>query len=247
MTISFLLYFSNAEATTWPADYKFPTATETTLKAKHIVVGEVTHISFVFGLPEFNLPFSFVTIRVDWDIKQAIERAEQQNELPADRPDTDKSKTHGTEPTVTFVQVGGPNADGDTLRVVGSPVLKRKDLVFLRLVPTIRPIEHDGQQTDVCLDVTSSLYFLKEESKPLEERLIPWGWGRLDVTVSQMARITRATLKQPERMQALEYRMRELRRAQMPKPAQLNLVMREVAGIETELNLSPLQAPQKGN
>lgn len=46
-------------------------ATISTLEATHIVVGEVTHVSFVFR-QNGSEPLSIVTVRVDKDIKAEI-------------------------------------------------------------------------------------------------------------------------------------------------------------------------------
>ena len=48
-------------------------ATKSTLEATHIVVGEVTHVSFVFYYVGAD-PLSIVTLRVDKDIKTEIEK-----------------------------------------------------------------------------------------------------------------------------------------------------------------------------
>ena len=59
----------------YPSDaFDFTTLnTKRTLEASHIIIGEVTHVSFVFQRESY-LPSSLVTVRVDKDIKEQIEQ-----------------------------------------------------------------------------------------------------------------------------------------------------------------------------
>ena len=70
----------------------------------------MTHVSFVFNYGEFG-PLSFVTVRVDWDIKHKIERAENQDTSPQGRQTSEEERETAPQ-TVTFVQMGGPYSDG---------------------------------------------------------------------------------------------------------------------------------------
>ena len=56
------------------------------------------------------------------------------------------------------------------------------------------------------------MYAVREEGGKLDKHIIEEGWQGMDVTVLQMTRIVRATLKQPERMRALERRVSKLKR-----------------------------------
>ena len=62
-------------------DFKTMPVTST-LDATHLVVGEITDVSFVFELvfseaPEYSSsgPLSIATLRVDWDVKEVFDRA----------------------------------------------------------------------------------------------------------------------------------------------------------------------------
>ena len=223
-----------------------------TLEAKHIIVGKVVHVSFVFNRDDYG-PRSLVTVRVEKDIKKEIERADnlkegasKQDPKPPCRP-------------ITFVQVGGPYRlfdflpipSGDWVTAAGVDVAKRGERVFLRLLPLTSPVEHNGRTADSYPQDHGSIYPVREEGKKLDEHIIERGWMAMDVTVLQMTRIVRATLKQPKRMQALASRVSKLKR--MPfvydakgrfRPKQpddrLPVVIDEVTAIERELNLPPL-------
>lgn len=234
------------------------TTTDMTLEARYIIVGEVTHVSFVFE-QEHSGPNSLVTVRVDKDMKQEIERAD---DLKPNRPGRQASSENLKIPpqTVTFVQIGGPYRsffgflpffEGDWVTAAGVRTLKRGEHVFLKLFSTTSPVKHDGQTANSFPHDHGSIYSVRGEGEEVDKHIIEGGWLTMDVTVLQMTRIVRATLKQPERMRTLARRVRELKR--MPfvhdargqfRPKQpddrLPLVMDEVMAIETELNLSPL-------
>ena len=221
--------------------------TQMTLKAKHIVVGEVVGVSFAFTRPEFKLPSSFVTVRIDLDIKKEIERADHPS---AEAKRSQQDQTEKDPPTVTFVQVGGPYPDGTVAQAVGVPFLELGDRVFLRLVPTIRAVTHQDTTSNLTISDFGCKFDLKENGEALDDHIVQRGWQGMNATVFQMARITRATLKQPKRMESLERRVNALARPRpiinvdgsvhMPDDARFNIVMEEVAAIESELNLPPL-------
>ena len=127
-------------------------ATTSTLEATHIIVGEVTHVSFVFE-PDNSEPISIVTVRVDKDIKAEIERVANEAANPVERASEDADTTLPAElreedlppETVSFIQVGGPWEDGSWMSVSGMPLLKEGDSVFLRLKPTRFTIRHNGR------------------------------------------------------------------------------------------------------
>ena len=208
---------------------------EMTVDATHIVVGKVTGVSFVN-----DDSLSLVKVRVYKDIKAEIEGKTPQR-------------------TVSFVQDGGPyplikglpffSIDG--VKVVGFRVLKRGEYVFLRLQPTHQPFRFNGKTVNSYTDAQGTTYSVREEGRELDKHIIEKGWLGIDVTVSQMTRIVRATLKQPERMIALARHVEGLGRMPLVRDekgrirrlqpdTRLPVVMAEVERIETELNLSPI-------
>ena len=266
-----LLNFPSMEAGMYPEGaFDFTTlGTKRTLEARHIIVGEVTHVSFVFELqftgPEYGPdgwatsgPLSFVTVRVDKDLKKEIERVDNQETKPLEGKTSEKERETPPQ-TVTCVQVGGPYPlvkflpffEGGWTTAAGIPVLKRGERVFLRLIPTTSPVEHKGQTANSITHEFGTIYSVREEEGELDKHIIERGWRGMDVTVLQMTRIVRATLKQPERMRALERRVSRLKPMpivfdvngqphRMQSADRLPIVMDEVRAIETELNLSPL-------
>ena len=235
------------------AEGSLKTTTDMTLEARHIIVGKVVHVSFVFAGSQ-----SLVTVCVDKDIKREIERADNQQTNPPQRQASKKDRK--TPPQlVTFVQVGGPYRlfdflpfpSGDWVTAAGVDYVKRGERVFLKLLPTTSPVEHNGKTADSYPQDRGSIYSVRGKGGELDEHIIERGWLGMDVTVLQMTRIVRSTLKQPERMRTLARRVSKLKR--MPfvfdvngrlRPKQpddrLPVVMDEVTAIETELNLSPL-------
>ncbi len=208
---------------------------EMTVDATHIIVGKVTHVSFVN-----DDSLSLVKVRVYKDIKAEIE-----GKIP--------------QKTVNFVQDGGPyplikgvpffSVNG--VRVVGFRTLKRGEYVFLRLQPTHHPFRFNGKTLNSCTQSKGTTYSVREEGDNLDKHIIEAGWLTMDVTVLQMTRIVRATLKQPKRMRALAGRVSKLKRMPFAYDAQgrfrpkqpddrLPFVMDEVKAIETELKLPPL-------
>ena len=232
-------------------------ATERTLEARHIIVGKVTHVSFVFELEGWDT-LSFVTIRVDKDLKQEIGHVDNQETKPPEGQVSEKESETPPQ-TVTFVQVGGPYRlfdflpfpDGDWVTAAGIRTLKRGERVFLKLLPTTSPVEHNKRIANSYPCDHGSIYSVREEGDELDKHIIERGWQGMDVTVLQMTRIVRATLKQPERMRTLERRVSGLKRRpivfdvngrprRMQPDDRLPIVMDEVGAIETELNLPPL-------
>ena len=254
-----LLNFPSMEAGTYPEGaFDFTTlGTKRTLEATHIVVGEVTHVSFIFEYENWGY-LSFVTVRVDKDIKREIECADNQETKPLEGQVSEKERKTPPQ-TVTCVQVGGPYPlfeflpffEGGWTTAASVPVLKRGERVFLRLIPTTSPVEHKGQTANSITHELGTMYAVREEGGKLDKHIIEEGWQGMDVTVLQMTRIVRATLKQPERMRALERRVSKLKRMPFVRDVngrfrrkqpddRLPIVMDEVKAIETELNLSPL-------
>ena len=235
------------------AEGSLKTTTDMTLEAKHIIVGKVVHVSFVFAGSQ-----SLVTVRVDKNIKREIERADNQE---TDSPQRQASKKDRKTPAqlVTFVQIGGPYRlfdflpfpSGNWVTAAGVDNVKRGERVFLKLLPTTSPVEHNGKTADSYPQDRGSIYSVRGKGGELDEHIIERGWLGMDVTVLQMTRIVRATLKQPERMRTLVRRVSKLKRMPFVKDAQgryrpkqpddrLPVVMDEVKAIETELNLRPL-------
>ena len=209
-------------------------ATKSTLEATHIVVGEVTHVSFVFfqGGPD---PLSIVTVRVDKDIKAEIERVVSQATNPVGRV----SEEDDSPPeTVSFVQVGGPWEDGGWVLTIGQPLLKEGNRVFLRLRPTNYTITHNGQEYNSITDAYGTVYSVQANGDDVDQHIINKGWQRLDVNVMDMTRIVRTTLEQPETMRTLEREVNGIWRDVL-KEAHLQTIMNKVAEIEETLNLPP--------
>lgn len=254
-----LVNCASMEAKTYPEGaFDFTTlGTKRTLEAAHIIVGEVTHVSFVFEYEDWG-PLSFVTVRVDKDIKREIERVDNQETKPLEGKASEKERETPPQ-TVTCVQVGGPYPmfkflpffEGGWTTAAGVPVLKRGERVFLKLIPMTSPVEHKGQTANSITHEFGTMYAVREEGGELDKHIIEKGWQGMEVTVLQMTRIVRSALKQPERMRALERRVHGLKR--MPFVFDVNgrlrrkqpddrlpVVMDEVKAIETELNLRPL-------
>ena len=254
-----LFNFPSMEAGMYPEGaFDFTTlGTKRTLEATHIIVGEVRHVSFVFEYKDWG-SLSFVTIRVDKDIKQEIGHVDNQETKPLEGQASEKESETPPQ-TVTCVQVGGPYPlvkflpffEGGWTTAAGVPVLKRGERVFLRLIPMPSLVEHKGQTANSITHEFGTMYSVREEGDELDKHIIERGWQGIDVTVLQMTRIVRATLKQPERMRTLERRVSGLKRMpivfdvngrprRMQPDGRLPVVMDEVKAIETELNLSPL-------
>ena len=246
-TLSLVCLLNDSTALYPEGAFDFTTlATTTTLEAVHIIVGEVTHVSFVFERGDSG-PISFVTVRVDKDIKEAIERVDNQATNP---PQKKASNGEGETPprTATFVQTGGPYPNGGWVKAAGIRVLKQGDRVFLRLGPTVNLFEHNGQTINSGTAEFGTTYSVEEKSDDIDQYIIKRSWQRLDMTVLEMTRIVRTTLKQPERMRTLERRVSKLKRpsfmdidAGKATDPRLPVVMNEVEAIEAELKLSPLE------
>ena len=233
------------------AEGSLKTTTDMTLEARHIIVGKVVHVSFVFAGSQ-----SLVTVRVDKDIKREIERVDnQEKDFPQQQVSEKDRKTPAQ--LVTFVQIGGPYRlfdflpfpSGDWVTAAGVRTLKRGERVFLKLLPTTSPVEHNGKTADSYPQDRGSIYSVRGKGEKLDEHIIERGWLGMDVTVLQMTRIVRATLKQPERMRTLARRVSKLKRMPIVQDAQgrygpkqpddrLPIVMDEVTAIETEMLMS---------
>ena len=226
-------------------------ATISTLEATHIVVGEVTHVSFVFR-QDGSEPLSIVTVRVDKDIKAEIKRVASEDTNPVGNVSEDKGDTTQPTPgakvdrsnleddaalqTVSFIQVGGPYEDGGYVKAVGMPLLKVGDDVFLRLKPSSFTVTHNGQKYKNCTDEYGTVYYVQVDGDDVDEYIIKESWQRLDVNVMDMTRIVRTTLEQPETMRTLERRINGNWNA-VTNEVRLQSVMKAVAEIEEELSL----------
>ena len=205
------------------------------LEAKHIVVGEVIDVSNVFqATKDHYSPISFVTFRVDLDIKNAIERAEKTSNAENQKPPADGL-------TLTFAQNGGPNPDGTWTEVAGIHLFKPGERVLLFLAPTLQPLRNENREVKVYSPYVHGYFAVEQTGKSVYENKIEYGWQRLDMTVLEIARIVRATLKQPERMRRLEQQVHELRKIQMPKEGVQGVALSEVTAIEAEFNLPSLE------
>ena len=211
-------------------------ATISTLEATHIVVGEVTHVSFVFEQDDSE-PLSIVTVRVDKDIKAEIERIDNENTNLGGRVSDEEatSEEEDSPPeTVSFIQVGGPYEDGDWVSASGMPLLTVGDDVFLRLKPSNFTVRHNGQEYNSCTDAYGTVYPVQTEGDDVDEYIINKAWQGIDVDVMEMTRIVRTTLRQPETMRTLERRVNTL-----GQENRFQTLMDAVARIEETLNPPP--------
>ena len=208
-------------------------ATTTTEMANHFVVGEVTNVSFVFQHLQGETtsgPISMVTLRVDRDMLSEIERANTPvNERPERNSDTQY---------LEFVQNGGPYPDGDYVEVVGIRRLKVGDYLFLRLIPIGYEVTYNGKTLTSCTVEFGTTYDVtKKASIDVSQYVIKKAWKGLDMSVGDMNRIVRATLRKTERMRTME---RNIGGRANTNGARHRLLMQEVTAIETELNLPAL-------
>lgn len=222
-------------------------ATTSTLEATHIVVGEVTHVSFV----DDNL-MSIVTVRVDKDIKAEIKRVAAEDTNPVGNVSEDKGDTTQPTPgeeadrsnlgddtalqTVSFIQLGGPWPDGGWAKASGMPLLKKGDNVFLRLKSTGPPVIHSGKEYNSYIDAHGTVYPVQTAGNDVDQYIIKKGWQRLDFNVSEMTRIVRATLEQPETMRTLEQGVNNVWQA-VTEEAHTQTIMNKVVDIEDTSNL----------
>ena len=209
-------------------------ATTSTVNATHLVVGEVIDVSFVFQMEidgGTTGPLSIVTLRVDWDMKKEIERAEN------DHPDEDKPDDEPEQQLVLFSQIGGPYPDGGYVEVAGVRLLKVGDYVFLRLSATTFPITNNGVTVNNCTKIHGAVHTIDDKGNDdIAEHIIKRGWRHLDLSVGKMTRIVRVTLKRPEEMRAFE------RDLDAPvKESRYQTLMSKVKSIEEELNLPELK------
>ena len=231
-------------------------ATTSTLEATHIVVGEVIHVSFVND----DL-ISIVIVRVDKDIKAEIERVDSRDTnpvgnvsegnsdatLPAPGEDIGKStlEDDASPQTVSFIQAGGPWADGGWVEASGLPLLRSGDYVFLRLKPNNGPqIIHSGKECNSVIDAYGTVYTVQKHGDDIDDYIIEKGWQKLDFNVLDMIRIVRATLEQPETMRTLELEVHGVRRAGLQGVVEQENhsqnVVNKVLDIEKELSLPSL-------
>ena len=242
-TVSIVCLLNNSVASYPEGTWDMTTiATKSTLEATHIVVGEVTDVSFVFYHADVTDPLSIVTVRVDKDIKAEIERVanavgrvSKENDAAAPGGLTSEDDDESLEP-ITFLQVGGPKEGGGRVRAVGLPVLKVGDYVFLRLRPTNFTVSHNGTDYNSITDAAGTLYSVEAVGDDVDRHIIKKGWQALDINVGDMTRIVRTTLEQPETMRTLE---REVNATwgDAEQAVHLNNIMATVAEIEETLNL----------
>ncbi len=243
MIFSFTLLAFSAIAVTWPADYKFPTTAETTLKSKYIVLGKVIKVE------PLDNSHSLVTVGVERDVLEEIRRSDSGE---TDRGDKDDKEMK----TVAFFQEGGPTVDGYETELVGLPVLKMGDRRFMAITPAKHPVKVNGQVYDLIVDWWGgggSRVHPNPEAP--DDPLVQFWWGGLHLTVSQVARITRAILKAPERMESLEKHINAIKgthrvvmgKLVMAPDAKMDLAFNEISAIERELKLPLLPKPGKGD
>lgn len=238
LLLSLVCVLNDSPASTYTEGaFDFDTlATTTILNAADIVVGEITDVSFVFELqftgaeyPDGSAtsgPLSIVTMRVDKDIKAAIEHAEN--------PDEPEAATT----TVRFVQVGGPYPDGSAIQVVGRRWLERGEYVFVKLVPSDYLVTNNGITVDSCI-LEYGTTFDVEKKGDVESHVIKSVWNKLDVPVEEMTRVVRATLKNEDAMRQLDDEMNGL--GDLAEATRYQKLMDKAAEIEKKLNLPALR------
>lgn len=126
------------------------------------------------------------------------------------------------------------------MKVSGFRVLKEGDYVFLKLMPVKNPFEHDGHLIKRGTSSFATTYTVVEDGEDPDDHIIRKAWQGLDMTVLQMTRIVRTTLKKPERMRGLERRMSELKH--LAQDARSQTIMNEVMDIEKALSLPPFDS-----
>ena len=214
-------------------------ATTSTLDATHLVVGEVIHVSFVFQMDVdggTTGPLSIVTLRVDWDMKKEIEGAENDPPKKGKSDEEPEQVVEELEQVVLFSQIGGPYPDGDYVEAAGIRLLELGDYVFLRLSPTTFPITNSAVTVNNCTKAFGAVHTVDDEgNEDIDQHIIKKGWRSLDLTVVEMTRIVRATLKRPEEMRAFE---RDL--TGPTKELRYKALMDKVKSIEGDLSLREL-------
>lgn len=206
-------------------------ATTSTLEATHLIIGEITAVSFTFKQERGNATtghLSIVKARVVNDMKKTIEDAEAVANIDGENAEDDAS-----EQFVYFTQRGGPYQGGGVIEAVGFPLLEVGDYVFLRLLPRIRAITHNGVTAESCTEMIGTVYEIdKQGSRDIADHVIVKSWKNLDLSVDDMTRIVRATLKRPDEMKRFE------RDSNAPTK---EVLMSRVGAIETALNLPQLE------
>jgi len=241
-TVSIVCLLNDAVASYPEGTWDMTTiATKSTLEATHIVVGEITDVSFVFYHADTTDPLSIVTVRVDKNIKAEIERVANavgrvSEEHDAAAPGGLTSEDDESPETISFLQVGGPRENGGRVRAVGLPVLKVGDNVFLRLRPTNYTVSHNGTDYNSITDAAGTVYSVEVDGDDVDQHIIKKGWQELDINVADMTRIVRTTLEQPETMRTLEREVNETR-GDVVQDVHLTNIMDTVAEIEETLNL----------
>ena len=208
-----------------------------TLDATHLVVGEITDISFVFELvfseaPEYSSsgPLSIATLRIDWDMKEVFDRAENPN----------KPKSENETDTIHLVQPGGPTPDGDIVEAAGYRLLRKGDYVFLKLVRSNYPVTNKGITARVSTREHGTMYDVEKKGKDnVGGHIINNAWNKLDITVLDMTRIVRATLKKTEAMRLLDEKID--RHRHLGDKARFQMLMDKVKEIEKDSKLPKIE------
>ena len=226
LVLSLICFHASASQPDSSIDLKI-IATTSTLKATHVIVGEVTDVSFVFE-QEVNGgttgPLSIVKARIVTDMKKITEDAE--NTEP-------QGETNQSEQFVSFTQLGGPYSDGGVVEAVGFPLLEVGDYVFLRLSPRSWALTHNGVTVESCIEMYGTVYEIdKNDSDDIANHVIMKAWKDLDLDVDDMTRVVRATLKNPDEMKRFE------RNSGTPTREAL---IHKISAIETALALPNLE------
>ena len=208
-------------------------ATSMTVNATHLIIGEVVDVSFVFEKERGNATtglLSIVKVRVVSDMKKTIEDAEAVENVDGE---SDGAEDDASEQFVFFTQRGGPYSGGGMVEAVGFPLLEVGDYVFLRLSPRTWVITHNGVTVESCIEMFGTVYEIdKNGSDDIADHIIVKSWKNLDLSVDDMTRIVRATLKSPDEMERFE------RDSNAPTK---EVLMSRVGAIETALALPELE------
>ncbi len=137
------------------------------------------------------------------------------------------------EQSVSFSQIGGPYPNGDIVQAVGLPLLEVGDYVFLRLSPTRYPVTNNELTVNACTTAYGAVHVVDEDGNDdIADHTVKKSWRSLDVSVADMTRIVRATLKRPNEMRAFE---RDL--TAPAKEARYQVLMEKIKRIERDLGL----------
>ena len=79
------------------------------------------------------------------------------------------------------------------------------------------------------------MFDVEKTGDNVDQHMIKNVWNRLNISVLDMIRVVRATLRQPEQMRSLDRKMNELKH--LTEEARLEMLMDKVKDIEKALNL----------